>query len=47
MDDLYYGENGKPTPVEEYLVEQESAEQEDDGLEEAENNKEDAEEMEE
>jgi hypothetical protein len=47
MDDLYYGENGKPTPVEEYLVEQESAEQEDDGFEEAENNKEDAEEMEE
>ena len=46
MDDLYYGENGKPTPVEEYLVEQESAEQEDDGFEEAENNKEDAEEME-
>lgn len=46
MDDLYYGENGKPTPVEEYLVEQESAEQEDDGFEEAENNKKDAEEME-
>lgn len=47
MDDLYYGESGKPTPMEEYLEEQET-EQEDeaDGFEEAGDNKEDAEEME-
>lgn len=47
MDDLYYGESGKPTPMEEYLDEQEAGESEDDGFEEADNNKEDAEEMEE
>ena len=46
MDDLYYGESGKPTPVEEYLDEQEAGEQTDDGFEEADNNKENAEEME-
>ena len=46
MDDLYYGESGKPTPVEEYLDEQEAGDAEDDGFEEADNNKEDAEEME-
>lgn len=47
MDDLYYGESGKPTPMEEYLEEQDT-EQEDeaDGFEEAGDNKEDAEEME-
>lgn len=47
MDDLYYGESGKPTPMEAYMEEQE-AEQEDeaDGFEEAGDNKEDAEEME-
>lgn len=47
MDDLYYGESGKPTPMEEYLEEQET-EQEDeaDGFEEAGDNKENAEEME-
>lgn len=47
MDDLYYGESGKPTPMEEYLEEQET-EQEDeaDGFEEAGDSKEDAEEME-
>ena len=46
MDDLYYGESGKPTPVEEYLDEQEAGKQTDDGFEEADNNKENAEEME-
>ena len=46
MDDLYYGESGKPTPVEEYLDEREAGEQTDDGFEEADNNKENAEEME-
>ena len=39
--------SGKPTPMEEYLDEQEAGESEDDGFEEADNNKEDAEEMEE
>lgn len=47
MDDLYYGESGKPTPMEEYMDEQEAGASEDDGFEEADNNKEDAEEMEE
>ena len=47
MDDLYYGESGKPTPMEEYIDEQEAGASEDDGFEEADNNKEDAEEMEE
>lgn len=48
MDDLYYGESGKPTPLEEYMGEQDT-EQEDeaDGFEEADDNKENAEEMEE
>ena len=45
--DIKFIHSVQKTPVEEYLVEQESAEQEDDGFEEAENNKEDAEEMEE
>ena len=40
-------ESGKPTPMEEYLDEQEAEASEDDGFEEADNNKEDAEEMEE
>ena len=47
MDDLYYGESGKSTPMEEYMDEQEAGASEDDGFEEADNNKEDAEEMEE
>lgn len=48
MDDLYYyGESGKPTPMEEYMDEQEAGASEDDGFEEADNNKEDVEEMEE
>lgn len=46
MDDLY-GESGKPTPMEEYMDEQEAGASEDDGFEEADNNKEDVEEMEE
>lgn len=45
MDDLYYGESGKPTPMEEYMDEQEAGASEDDGFEEADNNKEDVEEM--
>lgn len=46
MDDLYYGES-RPTPLEEYMGEQESEqEEESDGFEEAGNNKEDVEEME-
>lgn len=45
MDDLYYGES-RPTPIEEYMGEQEVGQEESDGFEEAGDNKEDAEEME-
>ncbi len=46
MDDLYYGTENKPTPLETYMeeTETEADQNEDDGFEETDDNKEDAEE---